>query len=280
MIGEIDMANHYLKKSKGFTLVELIVTLVILSIVLAAAFSFFIFGNKTYNRGINQYSVQSNIRLASDYITKEIRYATQIEVLPFDSSIEDIINNPLANMDAYENYIVYHDEKIKRVSRYMSDSYYIGSGGNLNFSSSSGEILNVHIDGIDNGQAYDIDSEISPLNLDISSSTINVASGDVIRYVTADNYLAKLALPIVTPGDNTDPESFVVNFSKGIISLTIISPDSNDPTVTIQDSFHLEFSVPSPGAVSGDKVVVLVLMDDNVEYEYSIEYSTLWNIYF
>lgn len=274
------MENHYLRKSKGFTLVELLVTIVILSIVLSAAFAFFIFGNKTYNKGIDQYSVQSNIRLASDYITKEIRYATQIEVLPFDSTIEDIVNNPLANMDAYENYIVYHDEEIKRVSRYMSDGYFIGAGGNLNFSSPSGKILNVHIDGVDNGQVYDIDSEVSPLNLDVSGSTINIASGDVIRYVTADNHLAKLALPIVTPGDNTDPESFIVNFSKGILSFTILNPDSNDPVVTSIDSFHLEFSVPSPGAVSGDKVVVLVLMDDNVEYEYSIEYSTLWNIYF
>ena len=61
---------------KGFTLVELIVALALLLIVLDLGYMFFDYGTKTFTRGEDQYSVQQEIRLASGYVTRELRNTT------------------------------------------------------------------------------------------------------------------------------------------------------------------------------------------------------------
>ena len=62
---------------------ELLVVLMLLVIVLGIAFtSLYYFINHSFNRGSDQHVLQTDIRLAGDFITKEIRNATEIEVLP------------------------------------------------------------------------------------------------------------------------------------------------------------------------------------------------------
>lgn len=58
---------------KGFTLVELIVTMAILSIVLGAVMNLFLFNNKVYSQSENLASVQFDVRMAADFITTELR---------------------------------------------------------------------------------------------------------------------------------------------------------------------------------------------------------------
>lgn len=65
-------------KKKGFTLVEIIIAMAIASLVVASAGPLLIFSNRIFNRSSAQYDVQSNNRLAADYIQKQIKYATDI----------------------------------------------------------------------------------------------------------------------------------------------------------------------------------------------------------
>ncbi|MBU3153369.1 PilW family protein [Clostridium estertheticum] len=65
----------------GFTLIELIVTIGIMGIVLAMAFSMGDFGDKSFNNGSAKSDIQSNTRLAANYITKELRYSSNAEIL-------------------------------------------------------------------------------------------------------------------------------------------------------------------------------------------------------
>lgn len=58
---------------KGFTLIELIVTIAILGIVLASVGQFFSFNLRTYSKGEKLAQVQFDVRMASDYITSELR---------------------------------------------------------------------------------------------------------------------------------------------------------------------------------------------------------------
>jgi hypothetical protein len=63
---------------RGFLLTELTVTIALLVVVLAVAFIFFFFCQRSFSEGEKKTIVQSNVRLAANYITKEVRYADNI----------------------------------------------------------------------------------------------------------------------------------------------------------------------------------------------------------
>ena len=66
----------------GFTLIELIVIIAIMGIVIAMAYSIGDFGNRSFNNGSVKSDIQSDTRLAANYITKELRYSSNAEILP------------------------------------------------------------------------------------------------------------------------------------------------------------------------------------------------------
>ena len=78
-----------MKNKKGFTLVELIIILAIIGIVINAVFSMNIFGINSFIRGSDRYDLISRTNLVSEYITKYIRYAYEIEVLSSTDPIPD-----------------------------------------------------------------------------------------------------------------------------------------------------------------------------------------------
>lgn len=104
------------KKSDGFSIVELLVVLSLLGIVLALGYMYFGFGVKAYDRGEQRAIAQQASRLASGFITSEIRFANEIEINPSDSSFEN----------GYR-YIYIEDESIKHINengneRILADS--------------------------------------------------------------------------------------------------------------------------------------------------------------
>ncbi|MBP7401822.1 MAG: chitobiase/beta-hexosaminidase C-terminal domain-containing protein [Clostridia bacterium] len=75
------------KSKKGFTLVELIVSMGLGTLVIGLIFSAFLFGTRTYNLGESQRNLQSELRIASDAIRNEVRYASDLLVVSsFDPS--------------------------------------------------------------------------------------------------------------------------------------------------------------------------------------------------
>ncbi|MGI6405249.1 MAG: hypothetical protein ACOX2E_01970 [Syntrophaceticus sp.] len=67
-----------MKDERGFLLAELTVTLALLVVVLAVSSVFFFFCQRSFYEGEKKTIVQSNVRLAANYITKEVRYADNI----------------------------------------------------------------------------------------------------------------------------------------------------------------------------------------------------------
>lgn len=61
---------------KGVTLIELLIVLALLSIIITLITSFYIFGARTFSFGQNQHDIQYEIRMASSFITNEIRNST------------------------------------------------------------------------------------------------------------------------------------------------------------------------------------------------------------
>ncbi len=73
------------KNQKGFTLVELIVALAIIALIMGVMSSAFIAATRTFEKGLDQYDLQANIRLASDFIINEVRNASEISLTRPDS---------------------------------------------------------------------------------------------------------------------------------------------------------------------------------------------------
>lgn len=72
--------NGKKNRQSGFTLIELLVTIAILGIVIAAVITFFIFNLNTYDKGEDLAAVQFDVRMASDYITDELRNVLAISI--------------------------------------------------------------------------------------------------------------------------------------------------------------------------------------------------------
>lgn len=70
-----------LKKNQGVTLVELIITLALIGIVLVMGLNLYFLGEKVFSSGGTVYQLQSPIRLAEAFITKEVRNATNITIV-------------------------------------------------------------------------------------------------------------------------------------------------------------------------------------------------------
>ncbi len=80
-MGESMNIINLIKNQKGLSLVELLVGMAILSIVLAFGFLFYSFGVETFSKGGKNSDSRQNIRLAANFITQELRYATHVELL-------------------------------------------------------------------------------------------------------------------------------------------------------------------------------------------------------
>lgn len=70
-----------MRKITAFTLIELIIVIAIMGFVIAAGFSVLLFGNNVFNKGSSQAEIQSDLRIASDAVKNELRYATEVTLL-------------------------------------------------------------------------------------------------------------------------------------------------------------------------------------------------------
>ncbi len=61
---------------KGFTMVELLITLAILGLIISAAYNFYLVGLKCWNNSTAKIEACQNARIALDTIIRELRYAS------------------------------------------------------------------------------------------------------------------------------------------------------------------------------------------------------------
>ena len=73
--------------SKGFTLVELLVTLGLLGIVIAGGFSVYYFADRAFMRTSLTADVQADMQLAMLRITEEVRLAHSLEIKEYDPAL-------------------------------------------------------------------------------------------------------------------------------------------------------------------------------------------------
>lgn len=76
-----------MKIKKGFTLIEVLITIGILGIVISTLYNIIFFQINAFDKSDRQSVAQSDIRYISDFITNELRYAKDIEILSNKSDI-------------------------------------------------------------------------------------------------------------------------------------------------------------------------------------------------
>jgi prepilin-type N-terminal cleavage/methylation domain-containing protein len=70
-----------IKNRKGFTLVELMIVLALLSVVMMVGFSFFSYSFKSFNAQTDNIDNQSKVRYAISDVTKEIRKVNGLNII-------------------------------------------------------------------------------------------------------------------------------------------------------------------------------------------------------
>lgn len=165
--------NKILYDNKGLSLVELVIAMGLLGMVLSLAFMYFFFGSRTFRVGEAQSNLQRDIRLTSDFITRDVRYASELTLL-------DSLDTPLE--DGY-NYIYMDNSSIQ----------HINEGGETNPKTegvieelsfhlkevNEHYILEFHIEGRDDSQDYSQESEVVLINLQEGILEQNM---EVLRY--------------------------------------------------------------------------------------------------
>ncbi len=149
-------------QKKGITLVELIIALALLTVILGMAYSFFSLGMTVFRKGAGQSDIQQNLRLTADIITREIRLASELQII-------DPVTIPDTVSDEYRYVFVNSANSIEFKNKDGSKKF-LDNGVNsmsvtLRFESmNSGKILGFALNASGENN-YSIESEVYPLNL-------------------------------------------------------------------------------------------------------------------
>lgn len=248
-----------LNRKSGVTLIELLIALAIIGILLSTAFAFFLFENKTFSMGRDQYSTQADLRIANDYIVKSIRYATSIELSTTNPS-------PIANTDEHD-YIFLDGDTIVH-------SAYDGGGTRIEKSLGTGllsttsfwskknlnsQMVGINIFGEENGQNFDLQSNIALPNIELKKQYIADTTGaKTIKY--------KVDLSLSTPAPPPPPPPPPPEGEETFVEATVIVTSNNNREYRITLN-----SIPQNTTESGPQYTATFTVLSNSSYPLVVE---------
>ena len=225
------MLKKHLKSRKGFTLIELIVVLGLLSLVLLVAFSILIFSNRTFRGANNQHNLQTDVRFALEAMTNDMRYATTLEIissvdLDIDALFVQDAEGKYASISPYETYIFYNpaQESITKLRRDSSDMYELDTDAEnpLEFTAigSPQNRLEYALSGLntDDSKEFDVVSQILMLNIldEDGDSKVTGTSGVAVKYMTPEDAVAELQYPTTQLIGDNDDMTVDITFNKTV----------------------------------------------------------------
>lgn len=295
-------SSKILKEQDGITLIELVVTLAIVTVAVGAILLIFVSGMNIFSSGSSHYDIQGNARLASQYITEELRYAVEIEILDMDNVPEEVNLNDNNTIPIYQNYLYYDSSTgaIRRLNRFDEVSMLIGNDGYVNFSSElTGKILKYTVLAKDDSKVYNIENEINILNLHLGGVgneliKTNITDGNdgiILRYVTISDYLSATQLPVIEIGEINNSKAIQLRSDTKKITNVVPNMDNSTvdeyPNISYPDNYTttLEFT---KAVKNNDKLEIMVYFsgwdaDMNIvenTYIYTLTYSNqnYWTI--
>lgn len=271
------MINKYLIKRNGVTLIELLIVLSLLVFVGSVGFTMLVFGNQAFSSGDAQYNIQARARLASDVISKQIRYAAevelydQVEVDEFirrrdSTDITDDLNN-----DEYNGYkfIYIEDFNVKysqvdyggQTTTEVLRSLLPEIEFELFFTRLDNDLLAFEI-AADNNEAnrnFSINNEIKVLNIGLSETggIVDKSNAVGVKFLTQRFYMESLV-----------PLTYIFSQSKSgsnyIATLIIDRPDTTITPVfsgatvqNINDNTQTQYTISRSGNTPDECFIIL-----------------------
>ena len=246
---------------KGITIIELMVSLAIIGVALLILFSMNLFGIRSFTVQNSQSSLQTDLRAAADYITREIRLANQVEILDSD---------PVDFSDIGEYSYIYTQTVGGVISIILQDSS--GTKALTSYSTTilvfttttPNRTLYFSIQGTLKDQETTIDSKVLPLNFsfdEVITSSDGSGNGVALRFrkITPiesgaiaiasplpNEYSGELYLQVLSAVGGTPPYTYTLNSgtlpiglilnSNGILSGTPSTPGIYQFNVMVEDS--------------------------------------------
>jgi prepilin-type N-terminal cleavage/methylation domain-containing protein len=87
----VSSLRKFLNEKKGFTLIEVLVAMTLTSIIVSMVLSLFFFGNQSYEMNNKQYDIQSEMRFTMDGLISEIRFATEVFIIPNEQAMNEAL---------------------------------------------------------------------------------------------------------------------------------------------------------------------------------------------
>jgi len=213
----------------------------ILVIVLDVGFLFYFYGANSFNMGGEQSKLHQDIRLSAEYITKEVRYAAELEILADASTIPETVTNE-------DNYIYIEDGSVVLKNKEGKQSIPNGLNDGFVFvldfkPESSGKALYFNINDEDN--KYNIESKVLILNLQSVLSGVN--DGEAIRYrkIAATSGITSVVL---------NPVSHMQGATQSIV-VTVTTSNVTDGSSVIAEFLDQDNNPVSP-AVQSDQSTI------------------------
>lgn len=218
------MLKWLLKNEKGLSLVELVISLSLLSVILGIGYSYFYFATNAFRVGQSQSNLQQNIRLATNYITRELRTAHLVEVKGNSFTIP--------TTDLHFGYIFIDSSgRIVHLKRGITQKVDILPGlmdnvsFNINFRPKVGypDTLVYTISGTYQGRTNENTSELFLENVTRVTTTDGASTttgGAIIRYAKPGPPAPTIKNVTLTPSEITfgDSENIVVNVETAFVS--------------------------------------------------------------
>ncbi|KAB2951651.1 hypothetical protein F9B85_11500 [Heliorestis acidaminivorans] len=178
------------------------------------------FGLKSFASGEEQYNLQSKVRMASIFITEELRYAYSVQII--DSSNFAIPNEVTDELNYIyiKNNKLYHKNKDNNVAREipMTTSDNVNINLIVNTTNTNG-MINFKVIGTDGESTYDIVTDVSVLNLKSSIKKEGVSNstssyGVVYEKVDPDEVTSLRVVPNLIREDHDFPSDFRLTLIK------------------------------------------------------------------
>ncbi len=167
------MGGLNFKKQHGFSVVELMLVLTLLSVILALGYMFFSFGYRAFGQGERQTIAQQAIRSGTEFITSEIRYADEITINPDNISNNDDYYYIFQQGDS----VVYQDKNKNLSERIILDSSADNIVYRVNFAENH-EKSNISIFDIDLIINFTIETEDNLYSLETNVYILNLEDID------------------------------------------------------------------------------------------------------
>ncbi len=154
------------KNNIGLTIIELLVTLAIISFIIAAIYSFYLAGLRGWQRGTDQMEAQQSARIAIDKIVGEVLYAHELTVAEDGKTVRFKIPDSIRTL----RFRLINDELVFDSCPDGEGSYFhtkIALGiTDLTFSLDDNRLLTVSLNAGTDNNNFKLTSSVRPRNLE------------------------------------------------------------------------------------------------------------------